>query len=436
MEATIAAEFEAAFAGSRAAHVRALELFPSGITHDTRRADPFPLTCVRGEGAYKWDVDGHRLLDYAMAHGGLLLGHSHPAVVAAVRAQAGEGLHLGASTLVEAGWARSIVDLVPSAERVRFTSSGTEATLLALRVARAATGRSRVVKLAGHYHGWHDDALPGTSLPVSPQPPIGSPVNPNLIVLPQGDVEAMRAALAAGDVAAVILEPTGAAWGAVPLASEAVAAYRALCDEQGTLLVFDEVVTGFRWSERCVQHLIGVRPDLTALAKVVAGGLPGGALVGSEQLLAVLAFRDDPALAKVEHYGTYNAHPLAAVAGTVTLELLADGELVRRTHARAAELRSLLAGVFGRVGTPGTVYGQASTFILLLDGPSDDPVILKRGIRGKRSAALHCAMLLEGVHLYRGCGLLSIAHGDDEIALPERALERPLRRMQAEGIIP
>ena len=432
---TIAAEFEAAFPGSRAAHARALHLFPSGITHDTRRADPFPLTCTHGEGAYKWDVDGHRLLDYAMAHGGLLLGHSHPAVVEAVRAQAGTGLQLGASTLVEAEWARRIIGLVPCAEHVRFTSSGTEATLLALRVARAATGRSRVVKLAGHYHGWHDDALPGTSLPVSALPPPGSPPNPNLIVVPQGDLAAMRAALAGGDVAAVILEPTGAAWGAVPLAPAAVAAYRELCDQHGTLLVFDEVVTGFRWSARCAQDLIGVTPDLTALAKVVAGGLPGGAIAGPADLLAVLAFRSDPALAKVEHYGTYNAHPLAAAAGTVTLDLLADGALIGATHRRAAELRAALGEVFARVGTPGYVYGQASTFIMLLDPESDDPVVLKRGIKGDRSAALHCAMLLEGVHLYRGCGLLSIAHGDEELQLTVSALERSLRRMQAQGVI-
>ncbi len=433
---TIRSEFEAAFAGSRAAHARALHLFPSGITHDTRRADPFPLTCTHGAGAYKWDVDGHRILDYAMAHGGLLLGHSHPAVVEALRRQAGAGLHLGASTLVEAEWARRIIGLVPSAEHVRFTSSGTEATLLALRVARAATGRTRVIKLAGHYHGWHDDALPGTSLPVSLQPPPGSPANPNLTVVPQGDVEAMRQALSGRDVAAVILEPTGAAWGAVPLAPGDVAAYRELCDEHGTLLVFDEVVTGFRWSERCAQDLIGVTPDLTALAKVVAGGLPGGALAGPAELLAVLAFRSEPGLAKVEHYGTYNAHPLAAVAGTVTLDLLADGELIRATNLRAAQLRAALGEVFMRVGTPGFVYGQASTFIMLLDPASDDPVVLKRGIKGERSAALHCAMLLEGVHLYRGCGLLSIAHGDDELQLTVTALERSLRRMQAEGAIP
>ena len=160
------AEYARANPRSQAAYERALGLFPSGLTHDARRQDPFPPCVTRAEGAYKWDLDGHRLVDYVMGHGALVAGHSHPAVVEAVRRQAGLGMHLGASSEQEAAWAERIVRLVPSAERVRFTSSGTEATLLALRVARGFTGRDRVLKLAGHFHGWHDDASPGVALPV------------------------------------------------------------------------------------------------------------------------------------------------------------------------------------------------------------------------------------------------------------------------------
>ena len=155
------AEYARANPRSQAEHERALKLFPSGLTHDARRQDPFPPCVTRAEGAYKWDVDGHRIVDYVTGHGALVAGHSHPAVVEAVRRQAGLGQHLGASSELQADWAERIVALVPSAERVRFTSSGTEATLLALRVARGFTRRNRVLKLAGHFHGWHDDATPG-----------------------------------------------------------------------------------------------------------------------------------------------------------------------------------------------------------------------------------------------------------------------------------
>ena len=162
------AEYARANPRSQAEHERALKLFPSGLTHDARRQDPFPPCVTRAEGAYKWDVDGHRILDYVTGHGAMVAGHSHPAVVEAVRRQAGLGQHLGASSEQQADWAERIIALVPSAERVRFTSSGTETTLLALRVARGFTRRDRVLKLAGHFHGWHDDAIPGVSLPVDP----------------------------------------------------------------------------------------------------------------------------------------------------------------------------------------------------------------------------------------------------------------------------
>jgi glutamate-1-semialdehyde 2,1-aminomutase len=428
------AEYARANPRSRAAHERALGFFPSGLTHDVRRQEPFPLCVARAEGAFKWDLDGHRLVDYVMGHGALVAGHSHPAVVAALRAEAGTALHLGASTPQEAEWAERIIALVPSAERVRFTSSGTEATLLALRVARGYTARTRVVKLAGHFHGWHDDASPGVSLPVDREPPKGSPPNPDLTVVDPFAAGALEAELARGDVACVILEPTGAAWGAVPLAPAHVARIAAAARAHGALVVFDEVVTGFRWSPGGAQALIGVTPDLTALAKVVAGGLPGGAVAGREEVMDVLGFH--PERPKVEHPGTHNAHPLAAVAGSATLDLLADGTALAATDAVAAELREALCAAFAARSTPGYAYGQASTFCLIFADRTDDPVALKQGVREPLASALQCAMLLEGVHLFHGCGLLSLAHGAAEVELTATAFARSLERLQDEGLIP
>jgi glutamate-1-semialdehyde 2,1-aminomutase len=428
------AEYARANPRSQAAHERALQLFPSGLTHDARRQDPFPPSVTRAEGAYKWDLDGHRILDYVTGHGALVAGHSHPDVVEAVRRQAGLGQHLGASGELQSDWAERIIALVPCAERVRFTSSGTEATLLALRVARGHTGRNRVLKLAGHFHGWHDDAIPGVALPLDPAAPLGSPPNPDLTVADPFAGDAVERELARGDVACVILEPTGAAWGGVPLPPERVAAIAAAARANGTLVVFDEVVTGFRWSPGGAQALIGVTPDLASLAKVVAGGLPGGALAGRADVMEVLAFRDG--LAKVEHPGTHNAHPLSAAAGIATLDLLADGTGLAHATAVAGELREAICAAFEQRSTPGYAYGQASTFCVLFGERSDDPVTLKRGVPEPLLSALQCAMLLEGVHLFHGCGLLSIAHGADEVELTARAFARSLERLQDEGLIP
>jgi glutamate-1-semialdehyde 2,1-aminomutase len=414
-------------------------VLPGGLAHDIRRADPFPVFVTHVSGSHKRDADGHELVCYVMGHGSLLFGHGHPAVVEAVRAQAAVALHPGACHELEHLWAEEVVRLVPSAERVRFTSSGTEATMLALQVARAWTGRRRLVKLAGHFHGWHDYAAFGVD------PPFERPMSPgipeavrDLVTVVPAEPEAIERTLAAGDVAALILEPSGAAWGAVPLPDGFLGAVRELTREHGALLVCDEIVTGFRWAPGGVQELSGVVPDLTALGKILAGGLPGGALAGRADVMDVLAFRDEEA-AKVSHPGTHNAHPLAAAAGTATLRLAADGSAQTAAAARARVLREGLNGVLERRGASGLAYGQSSTFCLLLgvEGPLEslDPPTLKNGVTGTLSAALHCGMLLEGVHLFHGCGFLSTAHTDDDLDRTIEAFDATVGRLQEEGLL-
>lgn len=420
---------------SRALHEQARGSLPGGLAHDVRRARPFPLAVERADGARKWDADGHELLCYVMGHGSLLFGHGHAPVVEAVQRQAGAFLHPGACHELERAWAETVVRLVPSAELVRFTSSGTEATLLALQVARAATGRPRVVKLAGHFHGWHDYASFGIDRPATPGIPGG--VAAAVTVL-GADVAALERELAQGDVAALLLEPSGAAWGAVPLPDGFLARARELTRTHGTLLVYDEVVTGFRWAPGGVQADNGVVPDLTALAKVLAGGLPGGALAGRADVMEVLAFREGDG-AKVSHPGTHNAHPLSAAAGVVTLELAADGAVQERAAARAAALRDKLNAALARRGVAGLAYGQSSTFCLLLgvEGPLEKQSIevLKTGVAGPLSDALHCGMLLRGVHLFHACGFVSDAHTDADVELTAAAFEATLADLQEEGLL-
>jgi glutamate-1-semialdehyde 2,1-aminomutase len=423
---------------SAALHARARRLLPGGVTHDVRLAAPFPVAVGRADGARKWDADGHELICYVMGHGALLLGHGHPAVVAAVREQATRSFHPGACHELESEWAEAVIRLVPSAERVRFTSSGTEATLLALRLARAGTGRGKVIKLAGHFHGWHDQVAIGTDPPFDGPDTAGLPpgIVSSVVTVP-ADPAALAGALAEGDVAAVILEPSGAAWGTVPLPDGFLQAARRLADESGALLVFDEVVSGFRWAPGGVQELSGVRPDLTALGKILAGGMPGGAVCGRADVLDHLGgLRDDPR--RVAHPGTHNAHPLSAAAGVTALDLVASGEAQDKAARLAASLRDELTSVFERCGVAGRAYGESSTFHLLLGpaGPEElAPATLKSWLTPPVSSALHCGMLREGVHLFHGSGFLSTAHSERDVEQTAAALAATLPQLQAEGLV-
>ena len=217
-----------ALPASRALYERAQRLFPDAVTHDNRRMQPFPLYVDRAEGAFKWDVDGRRYIDYWMGHGALLLGHNPPAVRDAVREQAGKGTHYGACHPKEVEWGEWVQRLVPSAERVRFTASGTEATHMAVRLARAFTGRKHVVKFAGHFHGWHEGLEIGVRAPYEAEPEAGqlAEVVELVSVLPPNDIVAVRERLEDGDVAAVIVEPTGGHFGSVPMPAAFVRALR------------------------------------------------------------------------------------------------------------------------------------------------------------------------------------------------------------------
>src|SRR5262245_52078048 len=216
---SLTGRFEAEFPASRKLHDQARALFPHGVTHDLRHLEPFPVYIDRALGAHKWDVDGHQLIDYWAGHGALLLGHSHPAVVEAVQRQMARATHPGGCHALEVEWGRWVQRLVPSAQKVRFVSSGTEATLMALRLARIFTGKPRVLKFAGHFHGWHDFVIPAADLPYDGTVPgVPGEVTAHTVIVPPNDPNAVERALA-GDpsIGCVILEPTGGHFGAVPV---------------------------------------------------------------------------------------------------------------------------------------------------------------------------------------------------------------------------
>lgn len=441
------AEYEQTFAGSARLYRRAVELFPSGLTHDARYFWPFPIYAERAQGACKWDVDGHRLIDYWMGHGALLLGHSHPAVVEAVQAQAARATHPGACHPLEVEWAGLVRRLMPAAERIRFTNSGTEATHLAMRLARAFTGQPRIVKFQGHFHGWHDYAAAGAE----PLAGIAREVAEATLLVPANDPRPLAHVLASRtDIAGVIIEPGGGVWGEVPTTAEFLHAVRELTSRHGVLLIFDEVVTGFRMAPGGAQEYYGIRPDLICLGKILCGGLPGGAVAGRADVMERLAFSGDPerdAREKVAHLGTFNANPLSAAAGIVTLKEVATGRPTARAAEQADRLVRRLNEVLQRRGVKGFAYGLSSWFHIHLgaEGRQDaegrwwpvQPAEPGRELYPDGLVqSLRRAMLLEGVDLMRNGGFLSTAHGEVEIEATVEAFDRALSRLEREGMLP
>ena len=339
-------------------HGRAQKLFPNGVTHVGRYLQPHALFVSRAAGSHKWDVDGNEYVDYFGGHGALILGHNHPAVVEAVEAQLARGSHYGASHELELEWAELIQRMIPSAQRVRFTSSGTEATMLALRVARAYTGKPMVARFAGHFHGWHDQVAFAGEVPPGILPELAQ----RTLLCPPDAIEPVRKICESrDDIAAVILEPTGATFGQIPLPPQFLAELRELTARRGIVLIFDEVITGFRCSPGGAQGFYGITPDLTTLAKIVAGGYPGAALAGRADLLAVMGYRGSQMPAVVQQ-GTFNANPMSAAAGIAALRLVCNTDVLSKANQTAATIRSEMNAVIRRCGLPWCAYGEFSGF--------------------------------------------------------------------------
>jgi glutamate-1-semialdehyde 2,1-aminomutase len=439
MATDLTGEYTQARPRSRALFERAGGLLPGGITHESRQFTPFLPYIVRAEGARKWDVDGYEYVDYAMGHGSLILGHAHPAIVEAVRRQVGLGTHYGANHEGELEWAERITRLVPGAEMVRFTSSGTEATLLALRVTRAASGKTKLVKFRGHFHGWHDAVAPGLQPPYDEIPPGVTPaVAADTLVLPPDLAVVDETLRHDRDVAAVIVEPTGASFGSVPLSLDFLRGLDELTASHDVFLIVDEVISGFRWSPGGVQQAAGVRADLTTLAKIVAGGLPGGAVAGRRDLLELISLAGGTRR-KLRHPGTFNANPLSAAAGVACLDIVKDPAVQQGCDRTAAGLRREINALFARRGIRGIAYGTSSSFHLAFDArlrpgdPESITVLSPEDLKGQRGtpaySAFALAALMEGVHIFGSGGFISIKHGDAEIGRTLEAFTRAADRV-------
>ncbi len=370
-----------------------------------------PLFAASGEGACLMDADGRRYVDWVMSWGPLLFGHADPETVEAVVAAARRGTSFGASTEAEVELAEKIADAVPSIESVRLVSSGTEAAMSAIRLARAATGRDRILKFAGCYHG-HADALLAeagsglATLGIPSTPGVPSAVTADTLVAPYNDLAAVEAG-ADESLAAVLVEPVAGNMGVVPPEPGFLEGLRAVCDRVGALLVFDEVITGFRVARGGAQERFAVLPDLTILGKILGGGLPVGAFGGRRDVMERLAPAGD-----VYQAGTLSGNPLATAAGLSVLRRLRDpavyAELERRGARLEAGLREAGATV-QRVGAMLTVFQREGAVRNLVDARASDT---------DRYAAVFRALLERGVYVapsqYEAM-FLSLAHGDEEI---------------------
>jgi glutamate-1-semialdehyde 2,1-aminomutase len=402
---------------------RAQRLIPGGVNSPVRAMRAVgldePLFVRRADGAYLEDTEGRRYVDWVQSWGALLFGHADAETVEAVRAAAQDGTSFGAATEREVELAAEIVDAVPSVEMVRLVSSGTEAAMSAVRLARGYTRRDRVLKFAGCYHG-HVDALLAeagsgvATLGIPASAGIPTEATAHTIVCPYNDLDATAAAVArfGEGLACIIVEPVAGNMGVVPPAPGFLEGLRQLCDASGALLVFDEVITGFRVARGGAQERFGVLPDLTILGKIVGGGLPLAAFGGRADVMQELA----PS-GPVYQAGTLSGNPLATAAGLAVLRRLRDPALYEELERRAARLEQGLSG-HGLTQSVGAML----THFCVQPGAGSDPIANYDHVRDRtdteRYAALFRHLLERGIYLAPSqfeAMFVSLAHGDDEI---------------------
>lgn len=396
-----------AFEESKRQIAAASRFMPGGVSSNFRHGiAPTPLVFERAQGPWLFDVDGNRLIDYYLGMGPMILGHTPEPVLAAVRAQLERGILYGGQSALEAEAAELFCSLVPCAQKLRFASSGSEAVQAALALARAATGRQTVIDFDGHYHGW----------------------------IPRGEVEfltwndlpALEARLAAGDVAAVIMEPAMCNAGAIAPLAGYLEGVRAACTRHGTVLIFDEVITGFRVAPGGAQQLYGVTPDLATFGKCVANGFPVAVVAGRADLLDL--FVSGAAM----HGGTYNANPVSMAATVATLRALADGNLLRRLEAPGKRLMQGIGAALRDAGVAAAVTGFPQIFHVGfgLTEPARDHRDLARVDR-PRYVRFCGELLARGVRaLERGAWFLSAAHDDSVIDQTIEAAQEAARAIR------
>ena len=397
---------------------RAEKVLPAGVSYFIRYIEPYPFYTAKAKGSKLVDVDGNEYIDFWMGHFSLIFGHSPPEVMKEVKRQIDNGTHYGTSHELEVALAEQVVKMVPSAEMVRFTNSGTEAMMYAVRLARTFTGREKIAKFEGGWHGGYD------ALDVAVKPPLDVPessgvtsgVVKDTLVLPFNDIEETRRRMKNQKVAAVVVEPILGAGGCIPAEKEFLKGLRELCSENSALLIFDEVVTGFRLAPGGAQQSYGVLPDITVLGKIMGGGFPIGAVAGGQEIME----RMNPLLYERPkfsfHGGTFCGNPVTMTAGLATLRMLEDGQILNQLNKRGNEVRKQLSEIFEKRNIDVQVIGISSLFHTHFTHEQIKDVHGVFRADRKRLNDYHMYLIANGVFfLPTKTGGLSTAHTEEDI---------------------
>lgn len=409
--------------------IQAQKLIPGGVNSPVRSGKAVsatPLFISKARGSLIYDVEGRSYLDYVLSWGPMILGHAHPAVVEAIIEAAQRGTSYGAPTELENTMAGLIVEAVPSIELVRFVSSGTEATMSALRLARGYTGRDKIIKFTGCYHGHGDSLLVKAGSGVATLGIPGSPGIPKALAeltltLPFNDLGAVRKAvdLYGDDIAALIVEPVAGNMGVVPPKEGFLESLRKITEDNGIVLIFDEVITGFRSSFGGYQDEVGIRPDLTCLGKIIGGGLPVGAFGGGKEIMSSLA-----PLGPVYQAGTLSGNPLAMAAGIATLRFLKENQKeYERLNGNTAKLCASLKEILKKAGVPAGINRAGSMFTLFFTGNEVTDYGSALTSDTGSYARYYREMLSRGIYLAPSqyeAAFVSFAHSDGDL---ERTIE-------------
>jgi len=393
-----------------------------------------PLFFKRGEGAYLYDEDDHRYLDYVGSWGPMILGHAHPAVIRAVREAAGRGLSFGAPTEIETVMAARIQELMPSIERVRMCNSGTEATMSAIRLARGFTGRNKIVKFEGCYHGHSDSLLVkagsgALTLGVPTSPGVPTALAAYTVTLTYNDLMQVRQVFAemGEEIAAVIVEPVAGNMNCIPPAHGFLTGLRQICDRYQTVLIFDEVMTGFRVARGGAQELYKVKPDLTTLGKIIGGGMPVGAFGGRQDMMERLA-----PLGPIYQAGTLSGNPVAMTAGLVTLDLISMPGFHNQLAAKTQRLCEELTVAANENGVPLTTNHVGGMFGLFFTTEPVASYAQAMACDIQRFKAFFHGMLTEGIYFAPSAfeaGFMSSAHTEEDIDATVTAARRVFGQM-------
>ena len=434
------------FSRSFALFEQAKRHLPSGASSNIRvyAHDPFPIIFNRGLGSRVWDVDENEYVDLLSSYGSLILGHSHPAVVSAIYDQVRKGAMLGTTTELEVKVAKKIQSVVPCADLVSFANTGTEATMEAIRIARAFTGRDKILKFEGHYHGHHDYVLFSVESPsvvagleqapskLAYYPGIPDGIARTVVVAPWNDPDVLERVLRrnANDLAAIITEPVMGSAGIIPPNNDYLKSVRELADKYDVLLIFDEVLTGFRIAPGGAQEFYGVKPDLACYAKALGGGTPMAAVAGRRDVMGMIG------PGKIGYGGTYNGNSLCLAAANATLDELLknDGAAFKQMHLTGAEIVEGLRELMSRYDQDGIVQGIGPMFQLYF---TEVKKILNyrhtlktdfSKFRDFRNLMLHRGVYLHPDGTERM--MITTAHNDDDVEMVLAAAEESLRELQ------